>query len=523
MGWIEDQSEYTEDWPSPLTWAKLVEILSDPDAAEERNRATLYLRRLFKYAFAELRTRLEDPGDTETTWESLTCDIILDYPWSWHKSEGLIDYSEANPLGAPKELVPLLLLTAGTALLKAGDNVLITPSMAVRSALDSLPERQRDKWLDGAGLDDWVRYGDSGNDVRIKGLGEYDGFAAALQLMISPGLVDLDNQEAYYRVRVAMPWYGSRSPENWAPQGRGALWQTVSLLLDHLIEESQGLTERPISPVVLVSNASGFKVLSDSDHGRFTERVATRTIENTCWSGIPPFAIGITGPSLDIIDDKNELTWDAVSRILAVMYFPDNESRREQYAVAVRTHVMTAATKKVNETSGQVDGVTLPVEDLTVMLNGPSFSDLSREANSLHTGGLIAGLMLRTILSCAVHHRDLMGVNNAARIVGKMLRESGFADLGESKIKEKWSYFKPVAHLWAALIDFEERLAPGQVEEFLGGAEAYRAMGERVFVPRSHRGPILDPSQSWRIPPGLTIQVAELSVPGLPSEYLGES
>lgn len=524
MGWIEDQSELTQGWPSPLTWAKLVEILSDPDAAEERNRATLYLRRLFKYAFAELRTRLEDPNDTETTWESLTCDIILHYPWSWQKSEGLIDYSEANPLGTPKELVPLILLTAGTAILKAGDNTMITPSMAVRSALDRLPKSQRDKWLDGAGLHDWVQYGDDKDGVRIQGFGAFEDFAAGLRLMISPRLIDSDSQESYYRVRASMPWTGS-SPRAWPSQGQGALWKTVSIFLSQLIDEAEGSVERLKRPVVGIGGGggSGFKALLGPDHDRFTERVATYTLDNTCWAGIPPYAIGIAGPSLDVLDDKNELAWDAILKIWAVMYFPGNELRRRQYVAAVRASVTANSRMQLDEISGQVEGVTLPAEDLATLLNGPSFSDLKREANALYAGGLIAGVMLRTTLSCAVHHRNLMGVNKAACIVGRMLRESGFANLGESKIKEKWSYFRPVAHLWAALICLEERLASGQVEEFLGLAEAYRAMGEGVFVPRSHKGPVLDPSQTWRIPPELAIQAVELSVPGLPSEYLEDS
>ncbi len=233
MDWIEDQD--TEEWPQRLTWTRLVEILRGETASEERKRVTLYLRRLFEYAFSELQLRIADPISV-VTWDSPACEILLHYPWEWHILEGKIDYSDANPLGTRRELVPLTLLTAGTAFLNTGDSVMGIPSMAVHSALDRLPKTQRKKWTADLNYGDWACYGDADESVRVTGIGAYDGFTAALKMMISPRLIDWELQEAYYRVRVSMPWSGPSSPETWSEASMEALWKTVSLFLNQFVD-----------------------------------------------------------------------------------------------------------------------------------------------------------------------------------------------------------------------------------------------------------------------------------------------
>ncbi len=248
--------------------------------------------------------------------------------------------------------------------------------------------------------------------------------------------------------------------------------------------------------------------------------MSIRRFERTCWRDIPSFALGISGPALDIAGEDGEPAWDAVVRIRAAMYFPNDDQKRKCYHQLVKTSVSAGARSETNRVLGRNDPMPLSAEEVQALVDAPSLSEIQEEIASVYEDGVIAGLVLRTILSCQKHHREYVGINNASRLISQMSRKWQRPTLSESNVKDRWGRFKSVAHLWATLISFRDRLTEDNVEEFLGVAEAFRREGVSLFVARSHRGPVLNPGETWRVCSGSAIQVFELSPPPLPKSSL---
>jgi len=98
-------------------------------------------------------------------------------------------------------------------------------------------------------------------------------------------------------------------------------------------------------------------------------------------------------------------------------------------------------------------------------------------------------------------------------------RDGSEPNRSERSIRTDLATYRTVAHLWAAASHFinYEHCGPSagvlnrtDLPYFLAVSEQYRVFGESWTPPRNPRlGPILDPANTWRVPPGTMLPEVE--------------
>src|SRR5262249_20037643 len=102
--------------------------------------------------------------------------------------------------------------------------------------------------------------------------------------------------------------------------------------------------------------------------------------------------------------------------------------------------------------------------------------------------------------------------------------------LSERSLMERWVKFRPVAHLWASARYWDGRGVffstskdvnvdwvknPAARLQFLAVAENLRSMGESTYAHGQRRRgkPLLDPEETWKVPPDLALPSVSLVLP----------
>ncbi len=197
------------------------------------------------------------------------------------------------------------------------------------------------------------------------------------------------------------------------------------------------------------------------------------------------------------------------SRILAVMYFPNDESlRRAYYSVCLAEHELTE-TKEDREMGVSADFL----EDL---ISAPSKQDLLRQSRKKGKRGMIAGDVLLAVyaMNSFPKYFPEPSIRSAIFVAQRFAKETKFEDKTELPSSEKairghFDEFRTVAHFWAAfrlqeiysIRPDEDMLSSADaVQDFLGIAGTLQDFG-CSFVPKraKRQAPILDPDAIWSV------------------------
>jgi hypothetical protein len=224
-------------------------------------------------------------------------------------------------------------------------------------------------------------------------------------------------------------------------------------------------------------------------------------------------------PELPISDGKGNLVPFAGLIVIATMVHPDDLRQRADL-VFVRSSLLRLSGRRDEEE------LPVPVRVLRSYLEAPAYAEVERLAAASGAGGAMAGDLLSRIVryrSVCPEHASLM----KAVWVEEHLLEHGTDRLGQklpysrTTILDNWTFFKPVAHFWAAVrraSEGEEGIAPPEFSlesehgtpGLLSLAEYFRVIGESVKS-RGQKDPTLDPATSWKVPSDL--RLPELSAP----------
>ncbi len=265
-----------QDW----SWQSLLNALSGTNGGTCRKEATLYLRRLQRFAFSKLKEALEDPDVWKVTWEEPTLLIQMTLPGKVHET----------PLSVSKQDAMIQVLTAGAAGLAHDGRLdpLVPPSLQV--TLDALNAEERTEFLDR-----WLQpasYGDEQPDPgTIIGRSVHgQTFQAGLVFRIHPRILDPEAESASYVLEAGLPWTGNSPPATWSEGERWTLWTTIFQCLYALVlhaETGETLPEKisnrvPVQPPPRKAFHSFDAVLNPGrGQSPLSQRTSARSLQET--------------------------------------------------------------------------------------------------------------------------------------------------------------------------------------------------------------------------------------------------
>ncbi len=231
-------------------------------------------------------------------------------------------------------------------------------------------------------------------------------------------------------------------------------------------------------------------------------------------------------PVLPISTGEGALLTSAPAVVFGIMLWPRDDQRRDQHLAYEYLKQSPGALK---DQPGLAEAA----------LSAPPLPELQREMETQGARGFAAGTQLCAALgmygSLGSARRGCEGDPERPGLAGQQVPRAA----SERTLRDCWSEFRPVAHLWGAVrllrlrydqadaqeLDraLEAILRPGpEFVEFLALAEALRAAGVEHLPPRASRhfrgghrvnaedakpqaraATTLDPEESWALPPDL--------------------
>ncbi|MCH8240945.1 MAG: hypothetical protein IIB62_13055 [Proteobacteria bacterium] len=207
----------------------------------------------------------------------------------------------------------------------------------------------------------------------------------------------------------------------------------------------------------------------------------------------------------DLGPKRNKYT---LGLIESVMYFPRDESARVKNELVIQEHIWTT---ELISSGGKMefDGREV-VELLKAARLLPSFEQQSENVKLPFLQGVWAGGILCAAIA-ASDDGDHFNFASARVSGGDVLERAGLTKhmgLSNSKIKQAWGAFRPVAHLWAAwLARIDPDTAPfpciaSELPDFLDLAEDLRQRGE-VLDWKQSKETVLNRRDTWAVPESL--------------------
>jgi len=154
-------------------------------------------------------------------------------------------------------------------------------------------------------------------------------------------------------------------------------------------------------------------------------------------------------PSIELLGDAHD-----PDRLIAVMLYPSDHTAREQY---LAVHVARAQIEQAGQ-AGLRDSaeISIPLNLLDRLLDTPDYETLSVDVAERAKRGMVAGWLLAAIyLMARLSIEREPSVNKSIFALSRYAASSRFGDgtpihRSEARIRDAWSEFQPVAHLWAA-------------------------------------------------------------------------
>jgi hypothetical protein len=228
-----------------------------------------------------------------------------------------------------------------------------------------------------------------------------------------------------------------------------------------------------------------------------------------------------SAPVLDITDGRGNLLPDAIFRVLATMFHPQDPEERSRC-------IETLAIRARFEAGGSLSPNPSAVSDA---IGEQAERAMQRLAEGAY-GASVAGDLLLLILNAAAHSPKDASLARAMRVWcqdqarGRTHRGAAVA-ASERSLRVAWIRHKPVAHFcaaWQLHRDFGEdsKIDPlRNLPNFLAVAEALRIQGELHHPPTGRTGSkagkftTLDPRQTWHLPSDLKLPDIYLKIPPL--------
>ncbi len=257
---------------------------------------------------------------------------------------------------------------------------------------------------------------------------------------------------------------------------------------------------------------------------------------------------------LEITDGHGKVQPAAMLTVLSAMFHPEDKARRQELLAGMHLWSLAGFEQHFSQAGlSQTERAELWPQMLSlaptvgllpfglspVLSSALTAEDVKERIEKGLSGGILAGELLLFILNCHSIGESL-GVTQAVPLFVRGLSEKRI-DLGplnyrrKSAMLHEWSTYKPSAHFWGAyvmwLVEMEQDPAfspvPSSELNFLALAEELRRRGESCFTRGQKRlkGPVLDPTKTWRTPPDLRLPMVDLALPPLPEwsqEQLGK-
>jgi hypothetical protein len=227
-------------------------------------------------------------------------------------------------------------------------------------------------------------------------------------------------------------------------------------------------------------------------------------------------------PYLPISDGKGTLIDQESEGIAPFMAHPINEDGRERFNAIMRARTLLP----VLRASPQNRLVALRAGELRALIE---LALAGRPETMDYRLGELASDILVFNLVCAKDHPQLVGVKRCIFALST-------AKMSERSLMTRWTVYRSVAHLWAAVwlwngsspwyskddIDVTWVKDQSARLQFLAMAEQLRLMGENTFAhgQRSRSQPILNPSETWKVPPDLILPAVTVKFQPIPAPLL---
>ena len=233
-------------------------------------------------------------------------------------------------------------------------------------------------------------------------------------------------------------------------------------------------------------------------------------------------------PEMRIEDNEGKLSLISSLLTFSYMVSPDDEEERNQI---IGSWVFGEAYKAMKMSS---------IEKLSV---SPEFSELLRNTDKLErifsklkkyqlVQATTAGLILIMILSLAEHAPKYASFDRVRDLVANRISKKGLP-FPESKAhyKKIWGKYKPVSHLWAALILYEDYLErPPNLDlwtedglpGFLSLAETIRLEGEKNKFRRGNYvyKNLFTSKEMWKVGSSISIKIGKITWPPIAEEFM---
>jgi hypothetical protein len=170
------------------------------------------------------------------------------------------------------------------------------------------------------------------------------------------------------------------------------------------------------------------------------------------------------------------------------------------------------------EASAADTSIELALRVAKFLRDGPRLNEKACRWADAH--GALVRTILRTVLRAAEHgYSEFASVGAVLRCISREFQALGIAR-GMESLEAHWRKYRSVSHLWAAMDEFTfTDLSQAALLQFLARAEDLRHRGEAYKHPQAS-APILDRRLTWKVPNGLPLPPATVSLPPLSDDEL---
>ena len=511
--------------------------LADPPESVEKRQLTGFLRQLQRTGYEFLKEALDDPTDLETTWDEPVLGIPIDYPWNWVRRTGdfrglVVDASDEADCELFRVNLAIQSLTGGAAEIVEGEHVYPLVPVPLGDTLSVQPEEDQRRFLEKF----WAarHFGDGEGEYTIVGRSSSGRrFKAALVFFLHPLRIEPRLKRCHHLVDVRLVWEGDSSPEDWSTTERDALWACVFALLDELLLWASKPVDKcqPKLSVRVSQQAPGYRafdcfdaLITDRTGGHpFPEKCSAPSLEQV---GLGEVEIEIGGPELPLTDGTGRLLPQAVLNLLTVMVYPNSEESQKRFLAAQLLH-----SPSIEDAAHLPEGAHALLEIHRLIPKASSVDSILQAAVLALRAGARAGDIFLWQLLCSESHPEHAGVGKAIHFYRSIHQAAATSTSrrvwSRAKVLPEWKRFKPVAHLWAALLlwqrDFNEDPSfdpfrslddEAALVRFLSLAEELRRRGRSILIPGKGT-PVIDPEATWRAPADLQLGSFWLRPPAL--------
>jgi hypothetical protein len=214
-------------------------------------------------------------------------------------------------------------------------------------------------------------------------------------------------------------------------------------------------------------------------------------------------------PQIILTNHPHDIGW-----IRSVMLFPNDEALRNQnYAIEVAKYEVDnidCLTEKWILSKSKESDIPISAECIKLIIEAPADSVLKTIRANRTKQGIVAGQVLASLYLMDKFGLEEPSLNKAVYVSKEFAKKikygDGFSMFSETRIKEFWKEYMPVAHFWAALvINRFYSFVPDQLDCFSEGFSQFLRVAADIynfginFIPKraKPKKPFLDTEKCW--------------------------